>query len=59
MNQKEYEIIAEVFYRQMLGLTTIKQADQWREMVYAVANKLEENYTSFDRRKFMQACGTN
>lgn len=56
MNKKEYDIIANVFYREMIQLSTVKQADQWRDMVSAMANALSTNYPSFNRQMFIKAC---
>ena len=60
MNQKEYELIAGVFYLAMVQLKTTKEADYWRDLVSAMANKLELTYPkTFDRKKFIAKCGTN
>lgn len=58
MNQKEYELIAGVYHRAFIQLSTVKQADQWRDMVFEMARMLEDNYPkTFDRAKFLKACG--
>jgi hypothetical protein len=56
MNQKEYELIAGVFYDAMIQLSTVKQADEWRSLVFKMADALEA-YPSFTRNKFLAACG--
>ena len=64
MNQKEYEIIAGVFYKEFLGLGgkgtqyQLGQADEWRTLVILMASNLELHYPkTFDKAKFMKAAG--
>lgn len=64
MNQKEYELIARVFnceFLQLGGAGTrynIGRADTWRNMVLAMATKLEAVYPkTFDKEKFLKKCG--
>jgi len=58
MNQKEYEIIANIFYLSMIQLNTVGEADLWHKMVNLMADTLEMNFpTTFHRTKFLKACG--
>lgn len=57
MTKKDYELIAGVFYREMIQLSTRKQADYWRDMVSAMANALERDNPKFNRAKFLKASG--
>ena len=57
MTQKNYDLIAEVFYLEMVQLNSVKQADYWRGMVSAMANRLESTYDNFDRDKFLTKAG--
>lgn len=63
MTNKDYELIAAVFYREFLDLGgdgkpyNIGRADEWRSLVSLMANNLALDSPEFDKGRFMKACG--
>ena len=55
MTDKDYGVIANAFYTELIQLNTVKQADWWNGVVSTMANKLSIN-DNFDRVKFIKAC---
>lgn len=57
MTRHDYETIAEAFSMEMVQLSTVKQADWWRDMVFTMAIKLEKDNKAFDKELFYKNCG--
>ncbi len=65
MNQKEYELIAEVL-RDVMQFAEIQTAhkkynngkyDTWYMTVSKLSGAMAQTYSNFDRTKFLTACG--
>lgn len=58
MNQKEFELIAEVF-RWGLSMPnyTYEELEPIRDLLGLFVEHLDETYSKFDREKFMEAIG--
>lgn len=63
MTKKDYELIAGVFYKELLDLGGngnrygIGKADEWRTLALLMAANLALHNPRFDKAKFLTACG--
>lgn len=63
MTKTDYELVANVFYKELLDLGgsgtkyEIGKVDEWRALVYLMADKFTEDNPKFKKQLFLEACG--